>query len=206
MTFNEDFQHREALLAAAIEAFVTSGFDGASLNAILAAAKMSKGQFYHHFRDKEHLYLGVCEAMIARKRAWFETHVVPTVDDPFEAIGNQLRAGVKFAKAHPDLDAFGRAFLRERGRPIFMVALRHFSLADSSGLRDVLARGFANRAFYSGFSHRFIAHAMSTMLTAVDDLLDANDSETFEARLSELITFLRRGLGADSVGQDPAAR
>ncbi|MBK9262379.1 MAG: TetR/AcrR family transcriptional regulator [Polyangiaceae bacterium] len=196
MSFRESFQHREKLLAAAIEAFVGSGFEGASINAILTTAGMSKGQFYHHFRDKEDLYFGVCEAMLDRKRAFFEAHPVPISDDPFEAIGNQLRAGIAFAKANPDIDAFGRAFLRERGRPIFTAALRKFSLADHSGLRDVLARGFARGAFHSGFSPRFVVRAMSAVLTVVDDLLDADNPEAFEEGLSELVMFLRRGLGA----------
>ena len=199
MSFRESFQHHDALLAAAIDAFVTSGFEGASLSAILATARMSKGQFYHHFRDKEDLYLGVCEAMIDRKRAWFEAHPVPIADDPFQALAAELRAGLAFAKANPDLDAFGRAFLRERGRPIFAAALQRFSFSDSPGLGGVLARGFANQSFHPAFSPKFVVRALSTVLTAAGDLLDAETPEQLEAGLNELITFLRRGLGADGV-------
>lgn len=197
MSFRDGFQHRDALLAAAIEAFVASGYEGASLSAILATARMSKGQFYHHFRDKEELYLGVCEAMIDQKRRYFEAHPVPACDDPFEMLAAQLRAGLAFAKANPEIDAFGQAFLRERGRPIFTTALRRFSLAESPGLRDALSRGFVNGHFHSAFSPQFVARAIAALLSALDDLVEQTSPERQEAGIAELVMFIRRGFGAD---------
>ncbi|MBA2666432.1 MAG: TetR/AcrR family transcriptional regulator [Trueperaceae bacterium] len=117
MSFREPFEHRDELLAAAVGAFVERGFEGASLNGIRAAARMSKGQFYHHFDGKEGLYLAVCEAMIDRKAAWFEAHPVPSTGDPFDTLAASLRAGMAYMREHPDMDDFGRAFRRVRGRP-----------------------------------------------------------------------------------------
>lgn len=194
MSFANAFEHRDALLAAAIRAFVDHGYEGASLSAILAAAGMSKGQFYHHFDGKEGLYVGVCEALVARKRAHFDAHPPPAAADPFDALEAALRAGLGFARAHPDLDAFGRAFLRERGRPIFERVLRALPVALDDGVRQALARGAAEGAFDPAFAPGFAPRAVAVVLGAAADLLDAEDPER---GVADLMRFLRRGLAAD---------
>lgn len=194
VSFEHDFEHRDALLAAAIRAFVDHGYEGASLSAILAAAGMSKGQFYHHFDGKEGLYVGVCEALVARKRAHFAAHPLPAADDPFDALEAALRAGLVFARAHPDLDAFGRAFLRERGRPIFDRVLRALPLALDDGVRAALARGVAAGAFDPAYAPGFAPRAVAAVLGAAGDLLDADDPER---GVADLMRFLRRGLAAE---------
>lgn len=52
---------RARLLDAAEAAFAEAGFAGASMNAILTAAAMSKGQAYYYVHDKGDLYSAVIE-------------------------------------------------------------------------------------------------------------------------------------------------
>ncbi|WP_187327001.1 TetR/AcrR family transcriptional regulator [Martelella lutilitoris] len=59
-------ERREALLAAATAAFAERGFSGASLNAILKASDMSKGQAYYYIHDKADLYCAAIERALAR--------------------------------------------------------------------------------------------------------------------------------------------
>jgi AcrR family transcriptional regulator len=49
----------ENILAAAIDEFTKKGYDGASIDAIAAKAGVSKGGFYYHFTNKEHLLMEV---------------------------------------------------------------------------------------------------------------------------------------------------
>lgn len=56
---------RERLLQAAFREIYTSGFQSASLDAILAAAGVTKGALYHHFGSKEALGYSVVEEIIA---------------------------------------------------------------------------------------------------------------------------------------------
>jgi TetR/AcrR family transcriptional regulator len=193
VSFRHDFDHRDALLAAAIAAFVDAGYEGASVNAVLATAGMSKGQFYHHFDGKESLYLAVCEALIERKAAWFAAQPLPSADDPFDALETALEAGLAFARANPDVDAFGRAFLRERGRPIFDRVMRAFPLTVDGGLAEAIQRGLTTGAFARDLSPRFVARAIATVLAAAPDLIDAEDPDR---GVADVATFLRRGLGA----------
>jgi len=193
VSFRNPFEHRDALLEAAIHAFVAHGYEGASLSAVLNEAGVSKGQFYHHFDGKEGLYLGVCEALVDRKRAHFAANPLPAADDPFDALEGALRAGLAFARAQPDLDAFGRAFLRERGRPIFDRALRALPVALDDGLRSALERGVAQGAFDPAFAPAFAPRAVAAVLGAAGDLVDPDDPER---GVVDLMRFLRRGLAA----------
>ena len=57
---------RERLLRAAFQEVHRSGFQSASLDAILAATNVTKGALYHHFESKEALGYAVVEEKIAK--------------------------------------------------------------------------------------------------------------------------------------------
>lgn len=50
---------RERILAAAFELFLQHGYGGTGVNQILALCKLSKGAFYHHFKNKDEIYAEV---------------------------------------------------------------------------------------------------------------------------------------------------
>ena len=54
---------RRALLAAARRRFGASGFAGTSLDEVAADAGVTKGALYHHFRNKEQLFLQVYDEL-----------------------------------------------------------------------------------------------------------------------------------------------
>jgi Bacterial regulatory proteins, tetR family len=52
VTLRADFVHRDKLLRAALDEFCEHGYRAASVNRILSASGMSKGQLYHHSRAR----------------------------------------------------------------------------------------------------------------------------------------------------------
>ncbi|EPX63936.1 Transcriptional regulator, TetR family [Cystobacter fuscus DSM 2262] len=60
---------RAELLRIALHEFTEKGIEGASLNAILAKAGLSKGAYYYYFVDKEDLFTAVAEDMYDRLEA-----------------------------------------------------------------------------------------------------------------------------------------
>jgi AcrR family transcriptional regulator len=81
---------RSALLAAGRDLFARHGYSGASAEAIVAAAGVSRGALQHHFVDKRSLFLAVYEQV--------ESEVVTTTAEAGMSIGDDdplvvLRAG-----------------------------------------------------------------------------------------------------------------
>lgn len=60
---------RAELLHIALQEFSEKGLEGASLNAILAKAGLSKGAYYYYFVDKEDLFAAAAEDLYARLEA-----------------------------------------------------------------------------------------------------------------------------------------
>lgn len=52
---------RERLVAAAFELFLQHGYGGTGVNQILAHSKLSKGAFYHHFKNKDEIYAEIID-------------------------------------------------------------------------------------------------------------------------------------------------
>jgi AcrR family transcriptional regulator len=88
---------RAALLSAARVLFAAHGYAGASSEAIVAAAGVSRGALQHHFVDKHSLFLAVYEQVETEVvTATAEAGIAAGHEDPLEA----LRAG-----CHAYLDA-----------------------------------------------------------------------------------------------------
>jgi len=60
---------RQKILQAAVEEFSKRGFDGARVEAIVARAKCNMRMIYHHFKNKEGLYVAALESVYEEIRA-----------------------------------------------------------------------------------------------------------------------------------------
>ena len=60
---------RGAILAAARRAFARHGYEGATVRVLEAETGLSRGAIFHHFRDKEALFLALAEDDAARTAA-----------------------------------------------------------------------------------------------------------------------------------------
>src|SRR5580693_8208178 len=77
---------RERLLQAAFREVYKSGFQSAGLDAILAAAGVTKGALYHHFNSKEALGYAVVEEIIAPDNRGQWLRPLENCEDPIEAL------------------------------------------------------------------------------------------------------------------------
>ena len=62
-------EKRRQLMDVALARFAQKGYEGASLNDILAAAGFGKSSYYYYFADKEDLFVTVIEDFMARVAA-----------------------------------------------------------------------------------------------------------------------------------------
>lgn len=190
MTFEHTFSRREHLLAAALHEFSAHGYAQASLNRILAAAGMSKGQLYHHFGSKEGLYLALVAELVRQRRA----HPVPLHADLFAALRAQVLAARAFAAAHPALHRFAEALQRERGRPIHDRAAAAHRLDDVDGVRGLVAWAHARGDLCEGLSLEAAQRIVSACMDNIAALAALEAPGDVEARVDEVVAFLRRGL------------
>ncbi len=66
VTDEELAARRGAILAAARRAFARHGYEGATVKVLEAETGLSRGAIFHHFRDKEALFLALAEDDAAR--------------------------------------------------------------------------------------------------------------------------------------------
>jgi AcrR family transcriptional regulator len=76
---------RGHLIEVATGLFADYGYEGTSIEAVLAAAGVSRGALYHHFAGKEALFTAVLEAVSDRVTAEV-TEVISGCTDPIDAL------------------------------------------------------------------------------------------------------------------------
>src|ERR1700721_2950093 len=77
---------RERLLQAAAREIYRSGFQSASLDTILASARVTKGALYYHFRNKEALGYAVVEEVISPDVRGTWVRPLQSVKDPIDTL------------------------------------------------------------------------------------------------------------------------
>ncbi|MEZ0073476.1 TetR/AcrR family transcriptional regulator [Planotetraspora sp. GP83] len=116
---------RGALLEAAKEIFVTSGFAEAGVTEVVARAGASVGSLYHHFSGKADLYLTLFEEFQKRQtqrtRQAVQTARAAGETDPMPVFLAAARAYLEGCLAERDLAAL---FLRGDAPPGFEVIMR----------------------------------------------------------------------------------
>ncbi len=196
MSFQRSFEHSQALFDAAIAEFVGQGYEGASINTILTAAGMSKGQFYHHFKSKEGLYFAIIEVLMARKRDFMASVMQPSdfQQDLFTILQSQIRHGLAFARSYPAINQFGESFMRERGKPIYAKTLAKFNFQGDNGMGALIERAHAKGELRTDLPLPFIKAIFTFLFTHAIEAADLQTPETIEERLNHLIAVMRSGL------------
>ncbi len=92
---------RKRILEAAAREFSKKGYDGASLNSFCSENGISKGILYHHFKDKDELYLLCAEDCFNRLAAYLETPVFDESDCPEVRLQKYFDARLRFFTENP---------------------------------------------------------------------------------------------------------
>jgi len=77
---------KEALLRTGLAMLLEHGYNGLGVQAVLAAAGIPKGSFYHHFRDKEDFALQVIDQYMGEVHAALDACVASTELAPLERV------------------------------------------------------------------------------------------------------------------------
>ena len=183
---------RAHLIEVATRLFAAHGYDGTSIEAVLAESGVSRGSLYHHFGGKEALFLAVFEAAGAR-------------------LGAEMEAATQHAADPVDMLRIGCAtWIRQAGDPVVQQIMlidapavlgwqrwRELDEPILSAIRDALAyaadTGAVDPRHVDVFAHIVLAtiNEIAMMIARASDSADA-----LKAAESGVADFLDRLLGA----------
>lgn len=92
---------RQRILEAALEEFSSKGYEGASLNTVCSEKGISKGIIYHHFKDKDELYLLCVEACFDAITVYLKQITASLHGSPGEQLQDYFDARLRFFAEHP---------------------------------------------------------------------------------------------------------
>jgi AcrR family transcriptional regulator len=194
--FARDFEHSRELFDAALEEFIDKGYEQASINTILQAAGMSKGQFYYHFKHKEGLYLALIGVLIEKKKVFLSSVMQPEdfQQDIFGIFRTQIRYSMAFAREYPVINRFSESFIREQGNTIYKKALAAYNFEDNAAIDHLIERGYQQGQFREDLPLAFIKRVIGYVFTHAVEMTNLHQADAFEDELNHLVEFIRSGL------------
>ena len=200
----EGLKNEKQLYLEAIEEFAENSYQTASINEILKKAKVSKGSFYHHFKDKLELYLrtltkvAAVQAEFAEKR-FQEIRPVGRLDF-FILLKVQGRLILDFADAHPIEADFLRQ-VRSEPEELQIEIAKHYSIEGLDYyihmIEQAIARGELRRDLPIEVMGRLINHVMlnlSDFALPKSNFLGSRDDQAIDVQLDYLLSLLSSGM------------
>jgi AcrR family transcriptional regulator len=188
---------RTHLIDVALRLFTEHGYDGTSIEAVLAEAGVSRGSLYHHFAGKEALFLAVLEAVGARIGA--ETlAAIQGTPDPVELLRVGCRTWIRQAR-----DPVVRQIMLIDA-PAVLGWQRYRELDEVSTL-GAIKDSVAHAAETGAIDGRYVDVFAHVVLAAVNEVammiaLGNEPAEVLAASESAVEDFLDRLLGRWSAG------
>ncbi len=107
-------ESKKALLDAALSVFRAKGYTATRVEDVCAAAELTKGSFFHHFRSKEDLAIAAAEHWIRVTSPTFLSAKYQSLPDPLE----RLLAYIELRKellqgALPEISCFAGTIIQE---------------------------------------------------------------------------------------------
>ncbi|MBX9787234.1 MAG: TetR/AcrR family transcriptional regulator [Alphaproteobacteria bacterium] len=93
---------KEKILLSARKLFVEYGFAGTSMGQIAKLAQVNHSLIFHHFENKEKLWLAVKQSIVKEKNQ--QSKMLPSTDQPFyDFLYALVIKSIKFYRDHPDI-------------------------------------------------------------------------------------------------------
>lgn len=184
---------RAHLVDAALRLFAERGYDGTSIEAVLAESGVSRGSLYHHFAGKDALFLAVLEAV-------------------GERIGAQTMAAIEGAPDPVELLRIGcRSWIRQASDPVVrqimlidapaVLGWQRYRALDEVSTLGVIKNSIAHAADTGNLDRRYVDVFAHIVLAAVNEVammiaLGDEPAAVLSASESAVEDFLDRLLGA----------
>jgi TetR/AcrR family transcriptional repressor of nem operon len=195
---------RELLLQAAFQEMYRAGFRSADLEAILAAAGVTKGALYYHFDNKEALGYAVLDEIMANDlhRKWVQP--LRNVKDPIDALvrivqseslkREDVRRGCPLINLSQEMSGLDEGF-RKRTARLF----RNWHEAVAGALREGQKRGVVRNDINANETATFLIAAYEGYVVLTKNSQDARTMKAGQRRVSGHLESLRPARGRTQV-------
>lgn len=183
---------QEVILNAALEAFATHGFEGASYNQIIERAGVSKGAMYYYFDDKEDLYATVVRRELEGITEQFRSipHV-ETVQEYWSMMREVTEGFMRFALLRPHTLGLFRGLLRMKKEGIHNPLIQEIHEIGNSFSRSFIDLGQRVGAVRADIEQELLVAIMSAVDEAGDMyLIEKEEGFTEQAMRDWGNTFL----------------
>lgn len=186
---------RSRLLQAAFREVYRSGFQSASLDAILAATNVTKGALYHHFESKEALGHAIIEEVVSKlpRDRWLLPLQRSKDEDPIDALigivqaiparPRDLRAGCPLVNLAQEMSPLDERF-RKRLERIFR--------GWQEGVAAALRRGQSEGTVRRNFDPDETASFLIAMVEGYEVLAkNAQDPKVWKTGIKNIVGWLK---------------
>lgn len=150
---------RKRLLTAAIRLYARHGYEGVSLDEIVAAAKINKRMVYHYFGDKDGLYAAVLKSVFDRLTV-LELGVFETYDNPLDVVRGILELYFDFLGENPEFVALLAWENLHQGRFIAKYPELLSKTPFAAKLEQTLREGVQSGIFRKGLNVKYLLIAL----------------------------------------------
>lgn len=192
-----------------MDEFIENSYDEASLNNILKEARISKGSFYYHFKNKKELYLYIYDQVVKDKISYLNEAMKETMGDIsrkdiFTILRFLGKISLEFAVKYPKYYKLGKRIFEEKNEEIKVLTIVKAKSDESLILIEKLIKKAINNNelrddFSVDFITRLLRHLMTNFSTiCLDDMKDEIEGFDLDKILEvydSYIDFIENGLG-----------
>ncbi len=199
---DREFKNKKKLMDAALDEFSNHNYRQASLNRIIKKAKVSKGSFYFHFKDKKSLYLYLFEEVGKVKIKFFNDNSVENknivIKDIFDLIKLQAKLGMKFSVKHPKYYRLWLRFWKEEDKKIQEMVIKKFKNEINDAIRPLIRKSIEKGELRSDFDEDSITGITSHFLINFSYIFPVSNEKiedgSYLKDIDKYIDFLKNGL------------
>jgi len=195
---------RGILLQAAFQEIYHSGFRGADMDAILAAAGVTKGALYYHFDDKEALGYAVLDEVMASDLHQKWVQPLRNAKDPIDALlrivqseslrRKDVRRGCPLLNLSQEMSGLDEGFRRRTAR-----LFRNWHDAVAGALRDGQKRGLVRSDIDANETATFLIATYEGYVVLGKNSQDPRMMQSGQRRVSGQLESLRSAPGRKRV-------
>ncbi len=188
---------KQRIMIAALAEFSSKPYAVASLNDILITSGVSKGSFYHHFKNKKDVYAQLLEQSVREKNEYISSRTQRQPTDLMGYIEAHFRAGIEFGRRNPQYKAFAEVYASDSTRPIEPSSIKGAAAMRAGGLADAIVVSLQNGDIDPVYGQGFIMRYLAMLFESFNDLfpdIDRSDPENLQQKIDVCMKLIKTGL------------